>query len=240
MYYFSQIPVEAIIVASAAIVDGYGKMSQHLVLRIAEVVIVDQLGKLLYQQVYNEFNKYNYYQALVLRDEARKQAQRNWLQQQKIKNLRQGFMAALTNEVCKLILKYNAVVVLEDFGKNKGSRGAAPKLYMQFALNLAHKLNYLVLKERKPIEPGGLLKGYQLAPKVVSIAGFANQIGCVFLTLPSNGEGEPEDMSEAYLLALKGCLMLQRIHQAKSLDKVDFMLTQQQWLSFLKERGFSS
>ena len=207
---------------------------------LAEIVIVDQLGKLLYQRVYNEFNNYNYYQTLVLRDEARKQAQRNWLQQQKIKNLRQGFMAALTNEVCKLILKYNAVVVLEDFSKNKGSRGAAPKLYMQFALNLLHKLNYLVLKEREPIEPGGLLQGYQLAPKVVSLAGFANQIGCVFLTLPSNGEGEPEGVSEAYLLALKGCLMVQRIHQAKSLDKVDFMLTQQQWLSFLKERGFSS
>lgn len=207
---------------------------------LAEAVILDQNGKQLYAKAYNQFNNYNYYQALVLRDEARKQAQRNWLQQQKIKNLRQGFMAALTNEVCKLILKYNAVVVLEDFSKNKGSRGAAPKLYMQFALNLLHKLNYLVLKEREPIEPGGLLQGYQLAPKVVSLAGFANQIGCVLFALPSNGEGEPEDMSEAYLLALKGCLMVQRIHQAKSLDKVDFMLKQKQWLGFLKERDFSS
>ncbi|MGM9528435.1 MAG: type V CRISPR-associated protein Cas12a/Cpf1 [Phascolarctobacterium sp.] len=207
---------------------------------LAEVVIVNQLGKLIYQQVYNEFNNYNYYKALMLREEARQQAQRNWLQMEKIKNLRQGFMAALTNEVCKLILKHNSIVVLEDFSKSKGIRGAAPKLYMQFALNLLHKLNYLVLREIEPRAPGGLLQGYQLAPKVVSLAGFANQIGCVFFALPSNGEGEPEDASEAYLLALKGCLMVQRIHQAQSLDKVDFMLTQKQWLSFLKEQGFSS
>lgn len=207
---------------------------------LAEVVIVNPDGKIIYQKVYNEFNSYNYYQALVLREEERLEAQRNWLQMEKIKNLRLGYMAALVSELSKLILKYDAIVVLEDLSKTKRDGGSAPKLYMQFALNLAHKLNYLVLKERKPIEPGGLLKGYQLAPKVVSIAGFANQIGCVFLTLPSNGEGEPEGVSEAYLLALKGCLMVQRIHQAKSLDKVDFMLTQQQWLSFLKERGFSS
>ena len=207
---------------------------------LAEVVIVSPDGKIIYQKVYNEFNSYNYYQALALREEERLEAQRNWLQMEKIKNLRLGYMAALVSELSKLILKYDAIVVLEDLSKTKRDRGSAPKLYMQFALNLAHKLNYLALKKREPREPGGLLNGYQLAPKVVSLAGYANQIGCVFFAFPSNGEGESEHVSKAYLLALKGCLMLQRIHQAQSLDKVDFMLTQKQWLSFLKEQGISS
>ncbi|MGM9583663.1 MAG: hypothetical protein ACI3WU_08100, partial [Phascolarctobacterium sp.] len=188
----------------------------------------------------NEFHNYNYKEALLLREQERKDAQRSWLQMEKIKNLRQGFLAALVNEICRLMLQYNAIVVLEDFSKNRRHKKGEARLYMQLAFNLVHKLNYLVLKERTALEPGGMLQGYQLAPKVVSLAAFANQIGCVFFALPSSGEGEPEDVSKAYLLALKGCLMAQRIHQAKSLDKVDFMLTQKQWLSFLKEQDFSS
>lgn len=205
---------------------------------LAEAVIIDQKGKLIYQRVYNEFNQYNYQKALALREEERQRAQQSWLQMEKIKNIRLGYMAALVNEISKLVLQYNAIVVLEDFSKRKQNGSKGNQLHMQLALNLLHKLNYLVFKERKSFEPGGLLNAYQLAPKVASLRGYANQIGCVFLVLPEKlSQEQTEKHSEAYYLALKGCLLLERINRAENLDKVDLMLTKEAWSEFLKQRG---
>ncbi|MGM9561982.1 MAG: type V CRISPR-associated protein Cas12a/Cpf1, partial [Phascolarctobacterium sp.] len=86
---------------------------------LSEAVIIDQKGKLIYQRVYNEFNQYNYQKALALRKEERQRSQQSWLQMEKIKNIRLGYMAALVNEISKVVLQYNAIVVLEDFSKRK-------------------------------------------------------------------------------------------------------------------------
>ena len=205
---------------------------------LAEAVIIDQKGKLIYQRVYNEFNQYNYQKALALRKEERQRSQQSWLQMEKIKNIRLGYMAALVNEISKVVLQYNAIVVLEDYSKRKQNGSKGNQLHMQLALNLLHKLNYLVFKERKSFEPGGLLNAYQLAPKVASLRGYANQIGCVFLVLPEKlSQEQTEKHSEAYYLALKGCLLLERINRAENLDKVDLMLTKEAWSEFLKQRG---
>ena len=210
---------------------------------LAEVVIMDQRGKILYQRAYNEFHNYNYALAIALREEERIQAQRSWLQMEKIKNLKLGFMAALVNEVSKLLLAYNAVVILEDFSRGKRLLGgkSVPTFYMQFALNLLHKLNYLVFREREYLAPGGLLNGYQLVPKVESLAGYASQIGCVFFALPSyDMEEEAKPFQAATNLAFKGLLYLERIYRAKKLDKVDFIIRREQWEAFLAEQGLSS
>ena len=209
---------------------------------LAEVEIIDQAGKVLFQKVYNEFNEYNYLQALQLKAEARLAAQRNWLQMEKIKNLRDGYLALLVNEICKLMLKYNAIVVLEDYrrSKRKDGEGAAQQIHMQLALKLLRKLNYLTLKNVLPLEPGGILNGYQLAPRVESLAGFGNQIGCIFLVLPDYGQASEEKCTGAHAVALKGLLLMQRINASKSIDKVDLLLTKASWQEFLEERGFKS
>ena len=51
-------------------------------------------------------------------------------------------MAALVNEVSKLLLAYNAVVILEDFSRGKRLLGgkSVPTFYMQFARNLFHSV----------------------------------------------------------------------------------------------------
>ena len=173
-----------------------------------------------------------------MRKEERQRSQQSWLQMEKIKNIRLGYMAALVNEISKVVLQYNAIVVLEDFSKRKQNGSKGNQLHMQLALNLLHKLNYLVFKERESFEPGGLLNAYQLAPKVASLRGYANQIGCVFLVLPEKlSQEQTEKHSEAYYLALKGCLLLERINRAENLDKVDLMLTKEAWSEFLKQRG---
>lgn len=201
---------------------------------LAEAVLIDQKGKILLQEKFNEFNQYNFYQALVLRAEEQRQAQQNWLQMEKIKNIRSGFLSALVSEISKLALAYNAVIVLENFERSRVKKdGGAALEQMQFAMSLLHKLNYLVLKKQAPLDPGGILNGYQLVPKVESLAGFANQIGCVFLVLPDYGDNEND--KAAYYLALKGLLLLRRIQEAENVDKVDLLITQKMWLEFLQE-----
>lgn len=201
---------------------------------LAEAVIIDPKGNILLQKEFNEFNQYNFYQALVLREEERRQAQKNWLQMEKIKNIRRGFLSALVSEISRLALAYNAVIVLENFERSKVRKsGGAALEQMQFAMSLLHKLNYLVLKKQAPLDPGGILNGYQLVPKVESLAGFANQIGCVFLVLPDYGDNEND--KAAYYLALKGLLLLRRIQEAENVDKVDLLITQKMWLEFLQE-----
>jgi CRISPR-associated protein Cpf1 len=64
------------------------------------------------------------------------------------------------------MLEYNAVVVLESLNKKfTTSRSAAfgPAVYAQFQNALLNKLSYLVLKDRNPMEEGGILNGYQFA-----------------------------------------------------------------------------
>lgn len=208
---------------------------------LAEITIMDQEGKLIIQKVYNEFNEYNYLQALHLKEEQRVEAQRNWLQMEKLKHLKDGYLASLVNEICQLLLQHNAIIVLEDYRKSKGKAVQAQHIHMQLALKLVHKLNYLTIKGKAPLEPGGLLNAYQLAPKVESLAGFANQIGIVFFVLPNYDRAElGENCSGAQAVALKGLLLLKRINAAQSLDKVDLMLTKAAWHSFLEERGLTS
>lgn len=208
---------------------------------LAEVVIIDQNGKIIFQKIYNEFNEYNYLQELHLKEEQRLETQRNWLQMEKIKNLRDGYLASLVNEICQLMLKHDAIIVLEDYRKSKGKAGQTQRIHMQLALKLLHKLNYLTIKGVPALEPGGLLNAYQLTPRVESLAGFANQIGIVFFVLPDYDHAELSDnCSGAQAVALKGLLLLQRINKARSLDKVDLMLTKAAWHSFLDERGLTS
>lgn len=204
---------------------------------LAEVVIINSAGEIIYRKDYNEFNHYNYSKAISLRQQSRKQAQRNWEQMEKIKNLQTGFMGSLINEICRLILKYNAMVILEDYSFVMVKREKQP-FTMQFATNLLHKLNYLVIKEVKPTEPGGILNGYQLAPKVESLVSFANQIGCVFFVLPNRYEKELPEQDIAYNVVLKGLILMRRIRDAKKVDKVDLAIKEKDWQEFIN--GFSA
>lgn len=112
-------------------------------------------------------------------------------------------------------------------------------MQMRLALKLLHKLNYLTLKQVPQLEPGGLLNGYQLSPRVESLAGFGNQIGCVFL-VPPDRSGAEDSCSGAYAVAMKGLLLLQRINASEFIDKVDLLLTKGALQEFLEERGLSS
>ena len=88
------------------------------------------------------------------------------------------------------------------------------------------------------MEPGGILNGYQLAPKVESLAIFANQVGCVFFVLPNRYEKELPEADIAYNVALKGLILMRRIRDAKKVDKVDLAIKEKDWREFIN--GFSA
>ena len=63
-----------------------------------------------------------------------------------------------------MVIDYNAIIVMEDLNKGfkRGRFKVERQVYQKFENMLISKLNYLVFKERKADENGGILRGYQL------------------------------------------------------------------------------
>lgn len=179
---------------------------------LAEIVVLSRQKQVIFQRAYDEFNQYNYAKALELREAARRDAQRSWRQIEQIKNLQQGFIGALINEVSRLVIEYDAVIILEDYRHPGQGHGKNPWQNMRFALGLLQKLNYLVLKGRGFLEPGGLLNAYQLVPRVDSLRDFGRRIGCVFLVNPV-AKAEAEPFAGCIKIAEQGLKMLAGIRE---------------------------
>jgi CRISPR-associated protein Cpf1 len=72
------------------------------------------------------------------------------------------------HKLAQLVLKYNAVIVLEDLngGFKRGRQKIEKSVYQKLELALAKKLGYLVLKDVALGEPGSATNAYQLCPLV--------------------------------------------------------------------------
>ena len=133
---------------------------------ILYVNVMDRNGKTVFEESLNVLDGYDYQMKLTQLEKQRRNQQRNWKTAGQIAHLKEGYVGKAVYEVCRLMLKYNAIVVMESLNKKfTTSRSAAfgPAVYAQFQRALLNKLNYLVLKERSPMEKGGILNGYQLA-----------------------------------------------------------------------------
>ena len=151
---------------------------------ILYVNVMDLNGKTVYEKSLNVLDGYDYQMKLTQLEKQRKDEQRNWKAVSQIKHLKEGYVGKAVYEICRLMLEYNAIVVLESLNKKfTTSRSAAfgPAVYAQFQNALLNKLSYMVLKERKPMEEGGILNGYQFAfvPKK-GIGDNPKQFGRVF------------------------------------------------------------
>ncbi|MDO4988673.1 MAG: type V CRISPR-associated protein Cas12a/Cpf1, partial [Synergistes sp.] len=138
------------------------------------ISVINSNGEIVEQvslnEIINEHNgvKYtaNYHTILAKREEERDKARKSWSTIMNIKELKEGYMSQVVNKLVTLMLKYNAVIVLEDLNSGfKNSRKKVEKsVYDKFETMLVNKLAYLVRKEitDKRTE-GGLLNAYQLA-----------------------------------------------------------------------------
>lgn len=123
-----------------------------------------------------------YHTLLDTREQEREKAREDWGTIENIKELKSGYLSQVVHHICKLMVEYNAIVVLEDLnGGFKNSRKKVEKqVYQNFEKALIQKLNYLIFKENNPAEAGGLYHAYQLTDAFQGFKYLTKQTGFLF------------------------------------------------------------
>lgn len=165
---------------------GIDRGERHLLY----LTVIDLRGRIKEQYSLNEIvnfyngNEYrtNYHDLLSKREDDRMKARQSWQTIENIKDLKEGYLSQVIHKISELMIKYNAIVVLEDlnYGFMRGRQKVEVSVYRKFEKMLVDKLNYLVDKKKKPEEEGGLLNAYQLTAKLESFQTMGKQSGFLF------------------------------------------------------------
>ncbi|MCR4734495.1 MAG: type V CRISPR-associated protein Cas12a/Cpf1 [Treponema sp.] len=165
---------------------GLDRGERHLIY----LSLINQKGEIIKQFTFNEVErnkngeiiKVNYHDKLNQREKERDAARKSWQAIGKIAELKEGYLSAVIHQLTKLMVEYNAIVVMEDlnFGFKRGRFHVEKQVYQKFEHMLIDKLNYLVFKDRGLSEPGGVLNGYQLAGQFESFQKLGKQSGMLF------------------------------------------------------------
>ena len=152
--------------------------------------LIDLQGNIVEQYSLNEIvNEYkgntyrtNYHDLLDAKERQRDEARRSWQTIENIKELKEGYMSQVIHKIAELMVKYNAIVVLEDlnFGFMRGRQKVEKQVYQKFEKMLIDKLNYLVDKKCEADKVGGVLNAYQLTNKFESFQKLGKQSGFLF------------------------------------------------------------
>jgi len=154
------------------------------------ISLIDLDGKIVKQMSLNEIinrhnnseYKTNYHSLLEKKEVDRLAARKNWKTIENIKELKEGYLSQVVHIIAQMMVKYNAIVVLEDLnsGFMRGRQKVEKSVYQQFEHMLIDKLNYLVDKKRPLMEDGGLMRAYQLTSKFESFQKLGRQCGFLF------------------------------------------------------------
>lgn len=152
--------------------------------------MIDLQGNIVEQyslnEIVNEYNgntyRTNYHDLLDAKEGKREEARRSWMEIENIKELKEGYMSQVIHKIAQLMVKYNAIVILEDLnmGFVRGRQKVEKQVYQKFEKMLIDKLNYLVDKQRDAEELGGALNAYQLTNKFESFQKLGKQSGFLF------------------------------------------------------------
>ncbi len=165
---------------------GIDRGERHLLY----VSVIDSHGNIKEQFSLNEIINENagnvyvtdYHALLDTKETERKEARQSWQTIENIKELKEGYLSQAVHKVTQLMIKYNAVVVLEDLnmGFMRGRQKVEKQVYQKFEKMLIDKLNYLVEKKVCVDAPGGVFHAYQLTSKFESFAKLGKQSGFLF------------------------------------------------------------
>ena len=165
---------------------GIDRGERHLLY----LVVIDMQGEIKEQftlnEIVNEYNgntyRTNYHDLLDTREEERLKARQSWQTIENIKELKEGYLSQVIHKITQLMVKYHAVVVLEDLNKGfmRGRQKVEKQVYQKFEKMLIDKLNYLVDKKADAAQSGGLLNAYQLTSKFDSFQKLGKQSGFLF------------------------------------------------------------
>ncbi len=152
--------------------------------------LIDLKGNIVKQMTLNDIvNEYNgntyatnYKDLLTEREGNRTEARKNWKIIENIKDIKQGYLSQVVHIISKMMVEYDAIVVLEDLnmGFMRGRQKIERSVYEQFEKMLIDKLNYYVDKQKDADETGGLLHALQLTSKFESFQKLGKQSGCLF------------------------------------------------------------
>ena len=119
---------------------------------------------------------------LTEREGERKDARQNWKKIANIKDLKRGYLSQVVHIISKMMVEYNAIVVLEDLnpGFIRGRQKIERNVYDQFEKMLIDKLNFYVDKHKDFNEVGGLLHALQLTSEFKNFKKSEHQNGCLF------------------------------------------------------------
>ena len=172
--------------SKATHIIGIDRGERHLLY----LSLIDMEGKIIIQKSLNVIeNEYkgkpfstNYHELLEAKEQHNKEARPSWQTIENIKELKEGYMSQAIHEIAELMVKYNAIVVLEDLnpGFMRGRQKVEKQVYQKFEKMLIDKLNYLVDKKRDAEEVGGVLSAYQLTNKFESFQKLGKQSGFLF------------------------------------------------------------
>lgn len=165
---------------------GIDRGERHLLY----LTVIDLQGRIKEQYSLNEIinnyngNEYrtNYHTLLSERNDQRLKERQSWKTIENIKDLKEGYLSQVIHKICQLIIKYNAIVVLEDLnmGFKQSRQKVESSVYQQFEKMLIDKLNFLADKKVSAKELGGILKAYQLTNKFESFKKMGKQNGFLF------------------------------------------------------------
>ncbi|MFN3447050.1 MAG: type V CRISPR-associated protein Cas12a/Cpf1, partial [Bacteroidia bacterium] len=154
-------------------VIGIDRGERHLLY----LTVVNTQGEIIEQcslnEIVNEYNgnthKINYHTLLEAKEGNRDEARKNWKTIENIKELKEGYLSQVIHKVTELMVKYNAIVVLEDLnmGFMRGRQKVEKQVYQKFEKMLIDKLNYYVDKKKEATEIGGTLNALQLTNQFV-------------------------------------------------------------------------
>ena len=165
---------------------GIDRGERHLLY----LVVIDLQGNIKEQYSLNEIvNEYNgntyhtnYHDLLDVREEERLKARQSWQTIENIKELKEGYLSQVIHKITQLMVKYHAIVVLEDLnmGFMRGRQKVEKQVYQKFEKMLIDKLNYLVDKHKDANETGGLLHALQLTSEFKNFKKSEHQNGFLF------------------------------------------------------------
>ena len=167
-------------------VIGIDRGERHLLY----LSLIDLQGNIVKQMTLNEIiNEYkgqtyktNYHDLLAKREGDRTKARRSWDTIENIKELKEGYLSQVIHIISKMMVEYNAIVVLEDLnmGFMRGRQKIERQVYEKFEKMLIDKLNCYIDKQTAPQSVGGVLHPLQLANKFESFRKLGKQSGCLF------------------------------------------------------------
>lgn len=168
-------------------VIGIDRGERHLLY----LTVINSKGEILEQRSLNDIITTSangtqmttpYHKILDKREIERLNARVGWGEIETIKELKSGYLSHVVHQVSQLMLKYNAIVVLEDlnFGFKRGRFKVEKQIYQNFENALIKKLNHLVLKDKVDDEIGSYKNALQLTNNFTDLKSIGKQTGFLF------------------------------------------------------------